>query len=175
MIAPWWRRVIAIRPEERDDAAAVSAVHTEAFGRPAEARIVERLRQAAGFYLGLVATDGGPIVGHILFTPVTLRGDRSSDLVLALAPMAVRPAWQRRGIGGALVHAGLEACRDARHDVVMVVGHPNFYPRFGFVPAPPLGLSSEPAMPAEAFMVAELTPGALRGRRGVVVYGSDFN
>jgi putative acetyltransferase len=57
----------------------------------------------------------------------------------------------------------------------MVVGHPNFYPRFGFVPAPPLGLSSEPAMPAEAFMVAELTPGALRGRRGVVVYGSDFN
>ena len=166
--------MIAIRPEEPDDAAAVSAVHTEAFGRPAEARIVERLRQAAGFYLGLVATDGGPIVGHILFTPVTLRGDRSADLVLALAPMAVRSAWQRRGIGGALVRAGLEACRAARHDVVMVVGHPAFYPRFGFVPARPLGLSAEPAMPDAAFMVAELTPGALRGRRGVIVYGRDF-
>ena len=99
--------MIAIRPEQPDDAAAVSAIHTEAFERTAEARIVERLRQAAGFYLGLVATDGDQIVGHILFTPVTLRGDRSSDLVLALAPMAVIPAWQRRGIGGALVRAGL--------------------------------------------------------------------
>ena len=93
--------------------------------------------------------------------------------MLALAPMAVHPAWQRRGIGGALVRAGLEACRAARHDVVMVIGHPAFYPRFGFVPARPLGLSSEPAMPDAAFMVAELTPGALRGRRGVIVYGRD--
>jgi putative acetyltransferase len=148
----------------------VSAVHTAAFGRPTEA-----LRQAAGFYLGLVATDGDQIVGHILFTPVPLRGDRSSDLVLALAPMAVRPAWQRRGIGGALVRAGLQACRDARHDVVLVVGHPAFYPHFGFVPARPLGLRAAPAMPDAAFMVAELTPGALRGRRGGVVYGSDFS
>ena len=82
--------MITIRPEKPDDAAAVSAVHTEAFGRLAEARIVERLRQAAGLYLGLVATDGDQIVGHILFTPVTLRGDRSGDLVLALAPMALR-------------------------------------------------------------------------------------
>ena len=167
--------MIAIRHEQPDDAAVVSAVHTEAFGRPAEARIVERLRQAAGFYLGLVATEGDHIVGHSLFTPVPLRSDRSSDLVLALAPMAVRPAWQRRGIGGALVRAGLEACRNAGHDVVLVVGHPAFYPRFGFVPARPLGLSSEPAMPDAAFMVAELTPGALRGRCGVIVYGSDFS
>ena len=89
--------------------------------------------------------------------------------------MAVRPAWQRRGIGGALVRAGLEACQEAGHDVVLVVGHPAFYPRFGFVPARPLGLSAEPALPDAAFMVAELTPGALRGRRGVVVYGSDFS
>ena len=167
--------MIATRPEQPGDAAVVSAVHIEAFGRPTEARIVERLRQAPGLYLGLVATDGDQIVGHILFTPVTLRGDRSSDLVLALAPMAVRPAWQRRGIGGALVRAGLQACRDAGHDVVLVVGHPAFYPRFGFVPARPLGLSAEPAMPDAAFMVAELTPGALRGRCGVVVYGGDFS
>ena len=167
--------MIAIRHEQPGDAAVVSAVHSEAFGRPAEARIVERLRQAAGFYLGLVATEGDHIVGHILFTPGPLCSDRSSDLVLALASMAVRPAWQRRGIGRALVRAGLEACRNAGHDVVMVVGHPAFYPRFGFVPARPLGLSAEPAMPDAAFMVAELTPGALRGRRGVVVYGSDFS
>ena len=93
---------------------------------------------------------------------------------MALAPMSVLPAWQRRGIGSVLVREGLHACRAAGHDVVVVVGHPAFYPRFGFIPARPLGLMSDPPFPDEAFMVAELTPGALRGRRGVILYGGDF-
>jgi putative acetyltransferase len=165
---------LAIRRELPSDVAAIREVHAAAFGRPDEARIVERLRERARPYLGLVAADGGAVVGHILFTPVTLRGDPAPATVMALAPMAVLPAWQRRGIGSALVRDGLAACRASGHDVVVVVGHPAFYPRFGFVRARPLGLTSAPPFPDEAFMVAELTPGALRGRRGVVEYGSDF-
>ncbi len=162
-----------IRPERADDAAAVSAVNTAAFGRPDEARLVERLRAHARPYLGLVVTVADGIVGHILFTPVPLQGDAPS-ILMALAPMSVRPAWQRRGVGSALVRAGLAACRAAGHDVVLVVGHPDYYPRFGFVRALPLGLTSDPPFPDAAFMVAELTPGALRGRHGIVVYGEEF-
>jgi putative acetyltransferase len=149
-------------------------MHTAAFGRGDEAALVDRLRARARLYLGLVAVHGDGVVGHIVFTPVTLHCYQAPYTILALAPMAVRPDRQRQGIGSALVREGLAACRAAGHDVVVVVGHPAFYPRFGFVPARPLGLLSEPAFPDEAFMVAELTPGALRGRRGVVLYGGDF-
>jgi putative acetyltransferase len=149
-------------------------VNLAAFGQPDEADLVERLRRNAARYLGLVAVDEGEVVGHILFTPVTLHCYQAPYTILALAPMAVRPERQRQGIGSTLVREGLAACRAAGHDVVVVVGHPAFYPRFGFVPARPLGLMSEPPFPDEAFMVAELTPGALRGRRGVVLYGGDF-
>jgi putative acetyltransferase len=97
-------------------------VTTAAFGQPDEARIVERLRERVQIYLGLVATGGEAVVGHILFSSVTLRGDENSHTVMALAPMSVLPAWQRRGVGSALVRAGLTACREAGHDVVVVVG-----------------------------------------------------
>jgi putative acetyltransferase len=163
-----------IRPEHPTDADAVRAVTTAAFGQPDEARIIDRLRERARVYLGLVATDGDAIIGHILFTSVALRGQGTSHTIMALAPMSVLPAWQRCGVGSALVRAGLAACREAGHDVAIVVGHPQYYPRFGFVGARPLGLTSEPPFPDEAFMVAELTPGALRGRRGVVVYGEEL-
>ena len=149
-------------------------VNTEAFGRAEEARLVDRLRERARPYLGLVAVEGGEIVGHIVFAPVALDAGGSTSTLMALAPMAVRPGRQRRGIGSALVRAGFDACRAAGHGVVIVVGHPAFYPRFGFVRARPLGLTSEPAFPDEAFMVAELEPGALRGRRGVVRYPAEY-
>jgi putative acetyltransferase len=126
------------------------------------------------FYLGLVAVDRKQVVGHILFTAVRLHGDHPPHTILALAPMAVLPGRQRQGIGSALVREGLAACRTWGQDVVVVVGQPDFYPRFGFVRARPLGLMSEPPFPDEAFMVAELTPGALGGRRGVVIYGAVF-
>ena len=164
----------AIRPERAADAAAVSAVNRAAFGRPDEARLVDRLRERAGRYLALVATAANEVVGHIVFTPVTLHCYQAPYEIMALAPVAVRPEWQRRGIGSALVREGLAACHAAGHDVVVVVGHPSFYPRFGFVPARPLGLMSEPPFPDDVVMVAELTPGALRGRRGVVLYAGDF-
>jgi putative acetyltransferase len=164
-----------IRPERAADAAAVRAVTVAAFGQPAEADIVDRLRQHARIYLGLVAVDGRTIVGHILFTSVTLRSGPAPHTVMALAPMSVLPARQRGGVGSALMRAGLQACRAAGHHVVVVVGHPAFYSRFGFVHGRSLGLASHPPFPDEAFMVAELSPGALAGRRGVVVYGEEFD
>ena len=163
-----------IRPERRDDAGAIDGVHRAAFGRPDEGRVVERLRARAHAYLGLVAVDGDEVVGHVVFSAVTLHCYQAPYSIMALAPMAVLPRWQRRGVGSALVREGLQACRAGGHDVVVVVGDASFYPRFGFVRARPLGLMSELPVPDEAFMVAELTPGALRGRRGVVLYGSDF-
>jgi putative acetyltransferase len=165
---------VTVRPERAADAGAVRDVQATAFGRPDEARLVERLRERATPYLGLVALDGDAVVGHVVLAPVTLHCYQAPYTIMALAPLAVRPAWQRRGVGAALVRAGLAACRAAGHAVVVVVGPPAFYPRFGFVPARPLGLMSEPAFPDAAFMVAELTPGALRGRRGVVLYSADY-
>jgi putative acetyltransferase len=166
--------VIVIRREAPADAAAVREVNRGAFGQPDEAALVDRLRAHAALYLGLVAVDDRELVGHILFTPVPLHTAAGIVTFLALAPMAVRPARQRQGIGSTLVREGLAACRAAGYGLVVVVGHPPFYPRFGFVRARPLGLTSEPAFPDEAFMVAELTAGALHGRRGVIRYGPEF-
>jgi len=165
---------VEIRPERAADVEAIRAVHTEAFGRSDEAGLVDRLRDRARPYLGLVAADGAQVIGHVVFAPVTLHCYQAPYTITALAPLAVRPAWQRRGVGSALVREGLAACRAAGRDVVVVVGHPAFYPRLGFVRARPLGLMSEPEFSDDAFMVAELTPGALRGRRGVVLYSADY-
>jgi putative acetyltransferase len=168
---------ITVRPETPADHDAVRGVNEAAFDRPAEARLVDALRaRAARPIVSLVATDErGQVVGHILFTPVTVTSDASTWSALGLAPMAVAPAAQRAGVGSALVRAGLDACRAAGHDVVVVLGHPEYYPRFGFVPAPPLGITCKWPVPDDVFMVAELRPGALGGRRGRVAYDAAFD
>jgi putative acetyltransferase len=165
---------IRVRAEAAEDAAAVGAVHEAAFGRPAEARVAAALRARVRPYLGLVAVEDGAVLGHVAFSGATLHCYGALFPVLALGPLAVRPERQRQGVGAALVRAGLAECRRLGHDVVVVLGHPAYYPRFGFVPARPLGLLSEWPAPDEAFMVAELAPGALRGRRGVVYYAREF-
>jgi putative acetyltransferase len=164
----------SVRDELADHAAGVRTVHDTAFGRPDEARIVDALRAGQSKYLGLVAVDGGDIVGHVAFSPATLHCYSALFPIVALGPMAVLPARQRSGIGSMLVREGLAECARRGHDVVVVLGDPQFYPRFGFVPGRPLGVMSEWDVPDEAFMVAELTPGALRGRRGVVYYAPEF-
>jgi putative acetyltransferase len=113
------------------------------------------------------------VVGHILLSPVTLAAT-PHPLVMGLAPMAVRPGHQRSGVGSALVRAGLDACRAAGAAGVVVVGHPTYYPRFGFVPASRFGLSCEYDVPDEVFMALELQDGALAGHAGLVRYHREF-
>lgn len=162
-----------IRPEQPEDVPAVHQVNSAAFGRDAEARLVDLLWDAGAVVASLVAVEEGEVVGHILFSPVNLDGcDRS---IAGLAPMAVLPGRQREGIGSALVERGLAACRDAGIDAVVVLGHPEYYPRFGFVPASRFGLGCEYPVPDEVFMALELTPGALQDCRGTVRYRPEFS
>ncbi|MBI1733886.1 MAG: N-acetyltransferase [Candidatus Rokubacteria bacterium] len=166
--------MITVREERPEDESAIRDVNAAAFGRAIEGDIVDRLRKEARPYVGLVAVDGSEVVGHIAFSEATLYCYNAPYPIVALGPMAVRPARQRGGIGSALVRAGLEACRRLGHDVVVVLGHPDFYPRFGFVPGRPVGVMTEYDVPDDVFLVAELSPGALRGRRGVVYYAAAF-
>jgi len=164
---------ITIRPETASDADQVRVVNERAFEGPDEAAIVDAVRYTPGA-ISLVAAEGDRIVGHILFTPVRLAESGSAIRAAGLAPMAVLPDYQRRGVGSQLVNAGLEACRAAGYDIVVVLGHPEYYPRFGFVVAASQGLSCEYAVPAEVFMVTELRAGMLRHAHGLVRYRPEF-
>lgn len=164
---------ILIRPERPSDIEAVHAVNTAAFEQPGEAGAVDAIRAAGNATISLVALRGETLVGHILFSPVTV--DHKTTSLLGLAPMAVHPDHQRRGVGGALVKAGLEACREAGAPAVVVLGHVSYYPRFGFVPSLPDGLQLAGMPGCEAFMVVELTPKVLEGISGEVRYDSAFD
>ena len=167
---------IIIRREQPEDRAAVHRVHERAFGQPAEADLVDRLRACGQATVSLVAVCRGEVVGHILFSPVTIEsGDEGGPAAaLGLAPMAVEPEHQRLGIGTRLVEAGLERCREARHAGAVVLGHADYYPRFGFVPASRYGLTSQYDVPDEVFMALELTAGAFAGG-GKVRYHAEFD
>ena len=162
-----------IRPEQPNDVAAVHAVNSAAFETRAEADLVNALRAQADPFISLVAVAAGSIVGHICLSPVTL-ADHAAAAIMGLAPMAVLPAAQRRGIGAALVRAGLAHGKQRGCDAVVVLGHPEYYPRFGFVPASRFGLRSDYDVPDEVFMVCELEAGNLRGRSGVIHYHAAF-
>lgn len=163
-----------IRPEAPADRSAIHQVNELAFGSRAEADLVDALRAEARPFLSLVAVQDDKVVGHICFTPVTIESDGVVSTAMGLAPMAVLPDLQNQGIGSALVRQGLEECRRLGEEVIVVLGHPDFYPRFGFVPAAPLGIRSEYPVPDEVFQIAELRPGALEGRRGLVRYHPAF-
>jgi putative acetyltransferase len=159
--------------EHPGDVDAVRRVHLAAFDTALEADLVDALREQAQPLVSLVAGDATGIVGHILFSPVTLAIDPAVPL-MGLAPMAVLPGLQRRGIGSALVRAGLEACAGLGAAGVVVLGHPAFYPRFGFAPASRFGLTSEYDVPDDVFLALALRPGALAGRSGRVRYHPAF-
>ena len=167
----------AIRTEQPDDYAAIAEVCRLAFGGEGESRLVATLRAEEEFdpNLSLVAVRDRTIVGHILFSQIRIESDRAQTPALALAPMAVLPDYQRQGIGTQLVNRGLEACRHLSHAIVVVLGHPRYYPRFGFTPAAPYHIQAPFPAPDEAFMVLGLTPEALDGVSGVVRYSKAFD
>lgn len=162
-----------IRAEGKQDQAAIHRLNVAAFPGPEEAELVDRLRRVARPFLSLVALEEDGVVGHILFTPVTLENSDGLTL-MGLAPMAVAPERQRQGIGSALVVAGLQRCRELGAGAVVVLGHPDYYPRFGFRPAVEFGLHSEYQVPNEAFMALELEPAYLDGVDGLVRYHEEF-
>ncbi|WP_374687747.1 GNAT family N-acetyltransferase [Promineifilum sp.] len=166
---------MVVRSETENDYRAVRQVNEVAFGRPAEANLVDALRRAGAVIDSLVAEQDGAVVGHILFSPATLTGEEGVVDTAALGPMAVLPAYQRLGIGGELVRAGLDRCREAGYGLCMVLGHAEYYPRFGFRPSRPLGIRWEHDVAEPYFMVAELRAGALEGATGVVRYRPEFD
>jgi putative acetyltransferase len=164
---------IEIRPETDADHAAVFEVNAAAFPTEEEARLVDALRESASPYISLVAVEDQGVVGHIMFTPVSL--EEFDDLrLMGLAPMAVAPSWQSRGIGTQLVDAGLERCRELATGAVVVLGHAEYYPRFGFRPASKWGIKSEYDVPDDVFMLLELSPGYLNGYQGTIRYNAAF-
>lgn len=170
---------VIIRAETPADAAGVSAVVEQAFGRRSEADLVVALRRRGAALVALVAVAeqrDTQVVGHILFSPVSLDSDPALSGIVTLAPLAVQPAYQRRGIGAKLVQAGIEACRQQGCGSIVVLGHPHYYPRFGFVPAHHYGLYCDYVEPDNAaFMVLELQAGVLAGRHGRVVFLPEFD
>ena len=163
-----------IRNETPADIEAVRNLNLAAFDGAAESRLVDGLRENAEPLISLVAEDDGVIVGHILFSPVIHSQD--ADLkMMGLAPMAVAPDRQKSGIGSALAREGLERCQAMGVAGVVVLGHPQYYPRFGFVPSSEFGIVSEYDVPEDVFMVLELEPGALQNKSGRVHYHREFS
>jgi putative acetyltransferase len=166
--------MVEIRAENANDRAAIERVHTLAFSRLDEAILVNKLRDIGGLVVSLVAVAGDQIVGHIGFSPVRLETQPRSAKALGLAPLAVLPDFQRKGIGLKLMDAGLQACRRSGAEIVIVLGHPDFYPKAGFKRASLFGIVCEFEVPEEAFMVLELKEGSLAKYQGKVSYHPAF-
>lgn len=165
--------MIRIRGERPGEADAVRAIHLAAFPTWVEAALVDRLRDDGDALVSLIAEADGELLGHVLFSPVALDPPAKPIAGAALAPVAVRPAYRGRHLGSRLVLAGLESCREADVDFVVVLGNPVFYSRFGFRSAQRIGLD-DPWDGGAAFQALELHPGCLSGYRGLVRYPPAF-
>jgi putative acetyltransferase len=164
---------LTIRPESSEDLPAVLRVHRLAFGREEEGWLVDALRDGGYARLSLVAIEGEEVIGQVLFSDLPIVADGRMTPALSLAPVAVIPGRQGRGVGSQLVRAGLEACREQGHAIVFVVGDPPYYRRFGFSSELAARVGSPYA--GEAFMALELTPGAMDGVSGELRYPPPFD
>ena len=163
-----------IREETKGDLAHIEAIHLAAFPGAGESQLVTALRKNVKNLLSLVAVVDGRPVGHILFSPVTLDSTTSLRL-MGLAPMAVLPELQSKGIGSALVEAGLKLCRKAKIGAVAVLGHPEYYPKFGFEKSEKFNLNSEYDVPPGVYTIAELENGYLKNCSGTISYQEEFS
>ena len=166
-----------IRDEEEGDEAAIRRVLDAAFGTPIESGLVDALRAGCRDRVSLVAVDEDEaVVGHVLFTPVVIEGEHGAIEGYGLAPMAVHPSVQRSGIGSALVRAGLERLDRSGCPFVVLVGHPEYYPRFGFVPAFAHGVRCQwDGVPDDAFMIRPGDPSGESHLAGLARYRPEFD
>jgi putative acetyltransferase len=168
---------IQIRPENKNDYKIISMINDMAFGQEAEGILVEKLRKNKKYSkdLSLVACMGNEIVGHILFFPVEIKSDNNTFESLALAPMSVIPELQGLGIGSQLIEKGLAKAKKLGHKSVIVLGHAEFYSKFGFAPASKFKISCPFEVPEEVFMALELEKNSLASVSGCVEYPKEFN
>ena len=163
--------MIEIREECAGDVAAIRELNRLAFGQDQEGNIVDALRANGAVTLSLVATLNGRVLGHVLYSPLTVNEVEGA----ALGPMAVSPEHQRQGIGSKLVEAGNERLKQSGVPFVVVVGHPSFYPRFGFRPASTHGITCEWELPDDVFMVSILDDSKVANISGVARYRPEFS
>ncbi|NIO03531.1 MAG: GNAT family N-acetyltransferase [Proteobacteria bacterium] len=163
-----------IREEQPQDIKAIRKVNIRAFGQTQEANLVGKLRQNCNHLLSLVALMENQVVGHILFSPATVEVEHGTVLGMGLAPMAVLPEYQRRGIGSELIRSGIVRLTSRRCPFVIVLGHAHYYPRFGFEPASRHGIRSEWEVPVDTFMILVLDESAMQGTSGMAKYRPEF-
>lgn len=165
-----------IRPEESGDAAGIRAVHEQAFDTAGEADLVDKLRETCPERISLVAVVDNLVVGHILFTPARTYAGTETIKGMGLAPVAVLPSYHSQGIGAALIRRGLEIVQAAHYPFAIVLGHPSYYPRFGFERASAHGFSCEfDGVPDEAFMIRIFAPARMQEAGGVAYYRPEFS
>lgn len=169
---------LTIRQETPNDFNDVYEVNQLAFGQDHEAKLVVRLRRNPTVFipeLSLVAVADDVLVGHIMFTKINIiSADQCRTESLALAPMAVLPAFQQKGIGSKLINHGLAKARELQYKSVIVLGHEHYYPKFGFTSADNWNIKAPFDVPSEVFMALELTTDALLGIEGIVEYPEEF-
>jgi predicted N-acetyltransferase YhbS len=168
---------IKIEAETEEDYEQITTLHSLAFNRDSEARLVEKLRRTPIYIreLSLVARYKNTVIGHILFYPIKINSHGKKCVSLALAPISVIPRFQNRKIGTKLIREGLEKARKLGFKSVIVVGHPEYYPRFGFEKASKYGISASFHVPDNALLAISLEKDALKDCRGAVVYPNEYN
>ncbi len=163
-----------IRSEAPADIMPIDNLLKTVFDTEAEAELVMRLRENGKRTLSLVAcNDEGELVGHLFFSPVMLDGEDHNWQ--GLAPMAIKPEYQRQGIGLAMLEEAKQTLAELGYPVIVVLGHPEYYPKVGFAPAAPQGIQCPWPVPEEAFMVLEVVPGAIGEKSGMISYSEEFN
>ena len=166
---------MSIRAEKKTDIKNIWQINAKAFEGEEEANLVNALRNSGTPYISLVYEKNNNLSGHIFFTPVELVGDTTNLRLIGLAPMAVNPKMQNKGIGSSLIKAGIKQCLNEGYDAIVVLGHPNYYPKFGFIPSVKYGIKSEYDVPENVFMILELRENALKEKTGTIKYHAAFN
>lgn len=162
---------ITIRAEKPEDIQAIREINDQAFGQPLEGRLVDVLRENGAVLLSLVAVTDDRVIGHMLFSPVTLVSGAEQREGAGLGPMAVHPEFQRKGLGTKLISAGVTQLRESGTPFIVVLGHPEYYPRFGFERASVYGVSCQWDVPDEAFMLLPLSE---QPKAGLAKYRDEF-